>query len=605
MQLNPHEQSLWEQHKSFFAPDGQPNADAFEAYFAKYSSLTLDGMYVNPHVQMLIGTLLKQAPDEAFSMAFPVYYERHRTNNNSSSTELFDAWLNDIASERPDVLAKGLKAAAPNLNFTLQVMVLRDAQKFFPGSNIKDYAAPKLLKTKPSVILKQLNPNVSDMPYLLDMSAALMRDEDPQSKALGDTIVRGMFIARYGMPPENSKYVFSTDYRRPTDKYSSHDAFGMLDKHQIRMDPSVLLEQVRLRYNAKSVVFDALAYPIMVFEQPDSTPEARENAMAVVQNVLTYAEQNPEHGGLTYLVDLALARLHDMIPNPTLQQNIEKYMVARMAHSEKTASQVLQFAEKVDGPLFGTLVKHAVGQVPQKDLVPFMKDALHNMDTFKTKTRAPFELSHLSQGLKRELFQYLPADKLETYLSSTLKTCFGPAPDNYMAMTDKVWHARSLKGLFSTFAQLDWTPEKAETFKNSPLAPTAILLYLYVAAAGYNDRPEVNHQAGAPFTEWDPLPFLKAMYPEKQALWNQMTVGLLKMPVEDIAEIQKRQYEWVMASMYQAFSQTFLTDGLSFEATRGVIEALDANPLDYFINAHKNTGPALSFDLPDNMFDFQ
>lgn len=603
MPLTAFEQQLWEQHKDFFAPNGQINDDAFNAYFSKYANLSIEGNYVNPNVQALLGMLLKKAPDAAFSMALPFYYERHR---NSNVPEHFDAWLEDIAAERPELLAHGLKAAAPNLNFTMQVMVLRDAQKLFPNSNIKEYAGPKLLKTKPSVILKQLNPNVRDIPYLLDMSAALMRDQDPQSQALGDTIVRGIFIARYGMPPENAEYQFSSGHRHPTEKYSSHDAFGMLDKHHIKMDPDVLLEQVRLRYNAKSVVFDALAYPVMVFEQPHSTQEARDNAIKVLDNVLAYAAQNPDHGGQTYLVDEAFAQLHNIMPDPTVRQRIEQHMTARMDHSEKTASQVLQFAEKVGGTLLETIVKHAVAQVPPKDMVPFLQSTLHQMDTYHPKTRAPFDVRYVSSTLKRELFQYLPASKLETFLSGALKKCFEPAPKNYhSSVPDKVWHARSLKSMFSTFAQLEWSPEKAETFRKSPLGPTAILLYLYVAAAGYNDRPEVNHQSGAPFTEWDPLPFLKAMYPEKQALWNQMTVGLLKMPVEDIAEIQKRQYEWVMASMYQTFSQAFLTDGLSFEATRGVIEALDANPLDYFINASKNMEPVLSFDLPSNMFDFQ
>ena len=165
MILNNDELNIWKQHKDFFCPDDVVNEDAFNAYLEKYAQLNRDAnlSWNAPKYpqQQLLGIILEQAPDKAFETAFSLYYSQFRTGPNSIE---FDAWLGDIAVERPGILAKLLKTSTPHFNFTQQVMVLRDVQKCFPGSNIKDYADKKLLKTKPSVILKQFNPALVDMP---------------------------------------------------------------------------------------------------------------------------------------------------------------------------------------------------------------------------------------------------------------------------------------------------------------------------------------------------------------------------------------------------------------------------------------------------------
>ena len=87
-------------------------------------------------------------------------------------------------------------------------------------------------------------------------------------------------------------------------------------------------------------------------------------------------------------------------------------------------------------------------------------------------------------------------------------------------------------------------------------------------------------------------------------LWNQMTVGLLQMSTPNSGNDWRQQYQCVMGSMFQAFSQTFLADGPSLAITQGIIDSLAANPLDYFLNASKKPAPVMSLELPEDMFSF-
>lgn len=600
MILNNDEKEVWELQKGLFYPGGVANDDAFHAYLKKYSQLTdprfaVYSGYASYPEQLLLGVILKHTPDSVFQEAFTTYYSQFRTGENSAE---FDTFLGDLAVDRPNVLATALKSSAPSLDFTKQVMVLRDAQKWLPGSNIKDYAAPKLLKTKPSVIAKQINPRLEDMPYLVALSATLLRNEDPQSRALGDTIAKGSFIARYGMPIE---YKYGINLRLPTVKYCSDEAFTLLQRHGVTIAPSVLLQQVQLRYNAQSVVFDALAYPVRVLEDSNSPQSEKLNALDVLDEVLTFSESKPDHAGFNTVVESALSRLHAVVATPERRLRIEDrltlHMLGKNSYGCPSMASVLSTVERTNEALLFKLAGRAFDSIKPREKLYFLQNATIEVEQHKRKLTVA--LDSADTAVQNAFFALLPATQVEEFISGALYSFFDPATSS-----DNQDRTSSLKDMLNSFAQFDWPPENAAAFRASPLAATTILLYLYMAAAGHTDHLEPLGEAGIPYTDWTPLPFLKNMYPEKMELWNRMTLGLLQMPMEETKERKKEQYCKVMGSMFQAFSNSFLVDGPSLGITQGVIESLDANPLDYFMDAHKKKGPLLDLALPDDMFAF-
>ena len=605
MILNSDEQSIWALHKDFFYPDGISNEDAFNAYLQKYAQLgQLQGYARYPRYpqQQLLGVILKHAPDAAFKAAFQCYYSQFRTGASSAE---FDAWLGDVSIARPAVLAEALRYISPELNFTQQVMVLRDVQKWFPAHNIKKYAAPKLLKTKPNVILKQFNPMLVDMPHLLAMGAALIKNEDPQCKALGDTIVRGSFIARYGMPPESEEGTYVASMQRSTVKYCSTDAFAMLLRHGLKMDPGSLLQQVQLRYNAQSVIFDALAYPVQVLENEQSSQEEKTDALAVFNEVMIFSESHPNHLGFINVVESALARLHAVVPLEEQRVRIENHLVSHMenlsgnkleySNARYDVSVVLSTVRLSNPALMPILVKHLFDSIDANEKLQFIRNATDNADYGEHKY--PVNIGCADVDTKKSCFNLLPENQVEEFVLGTLRYCFESCTSAY----DQTPY---LKDVLDCFAHFDWSESKATVFRRSPLAATTILSYLYLNAIGHADAVEPMQEHGTPYMQWTPLPFLKKMYPEQTELWNSMTIGLLQMPIADTEEEKQHQYQKVMASMFNAFSKAFLVDGPSLGIAQGIIESLGASPLDYFIDAHKTISSALELTLPENMFSF-
>ena len=598
MILNTAEQEIWKEHQAFFAPNETPNDLAYSAYLNKYAQLTDYESRSGLAQQQLVGLLLKQAPDEAVINALPQYYKQFRTGANSVE---FDAWLGEFSARRAELVAQCFKQVAPELNFTQQVMILRDVQKWLPGSNIKDYAPPKLLKTKPSVILKQFNPTLPDMPYLLAMSGSLMREKDPQSQALGDTIVRGCFIARYGMLPESDEGRYPNSWQRPTVKYCTTEAFAMLLRHDVNMAPASLLQQVQLRYNAQSVMFDALAYPVMVFDNPHAASEATDYATAVLDEVLSFAEREPSHDGFGAIAEQALACIYGSLASrdATMSKRIEDVLEIhiRLAKFERystnrTYDNVLADVARSLGrgpDLLRPLAKKVLDAAPER--LAFLQRVTLDVgaDIYNTMSCAP--------PVCNAFFALLKPEEIEPYLVGSMCTFFD-------IKNDANSRTQKLKKAFQNLANYEWSAEQKNVFKKSPVAATTILLYLYMTASGHAKNPESTYEQGVPFTQWEPLPFLKKIYPENMPLWNQMTVGLLQMPMSNSGDDFRHQYQRVMGSMFQAFSQAFLAEGPSLAIAQGIIESLDANPLDYFLNANKKAAPVMSLELPEDMFTF-
>lgn len=588
MQLTTIETALWAEHRDFFCPDGVPNDSVFEAYLSKYAANPLPTIAHAGH-QNLIGVVLKHAPERAFEMGFASYYRNLRAEKDSP---MFDDWLGDVAKARPDLLRRSLKNAAPLMEFTEQIMVLRDAKKWFPEDNIKAYAAPKLLKTKPTVVMKQFNPVVVDMPHLLAMSASLMAQDDAQCKALGDTIARGCFIARYGMPPETDPASFANDgYRpRPSGKYCSPAALGMLVDHGIFMEPSDLLNQVQLRYKATSVVTDALAYPVRVFEDSNAPKNHRMFAFKVLDTVLADIATST----LPTQVTSALARIHHACGDTSVQQRIEMQCIAIMTKNSGQVGNILAQTSASSPALLEVMTKHVLTQIEPKQHLDFYYATLLNPRPFHGKL--PISCSTYDTQSTQAFFKELPVSCIESHVSHALHTIF-----EHQKPEDR---ATELATTMRRWTTLSWSKEQRDVFVQSPLAATTILVYLYMAASGQRKYIESTHQSSVPDTSWAPLPLLEKFYPEKKTLWNQMKLGLLQMPIEGSDVGRRAQYERVMASMFNVFSSAFLPNAPSFTIIQGMIQGLDVSPLDYFTHIQKNTEPTLTFDLTADMFEF-
>lgn len=591
--MNLQEQALWNKNKAFFSPFGVADPLAFDAYFGKYA--LLKGETPDAEQQMLLGVLFKHAPDETFAKFFPVYYAQFRTSEQSM---LFDAWLGDIAAERPDLLKRTFKSAAPHLNFTQQVMVLRDVQRWFPGSPIKEYATPKLLKTKPTVVLKQFTPALVDMPYLLDMSVSLMNTSDAQSQILGDTIVRGCFIARYGMPPENDE--------KPgvSVKYSSIAAFSMLQEHGIAMDPETLLQQVQLRYNAQSVMFDALAYCERVLSLPTLYPTMQGNANAVLANLLTFSENNLGHKGFDFFPIGALARIHALVDESTqtrIQTHLAQHMLFQDAQDLLT---VLTMAARHNGPLVKTLACALLQSVPASERTAFLQMAIFDAED-ENVPLGMLGLNHPPQEVAQALFEQIPSSEVASLVATVLRCIF--EDEGTHDRDDRVGCTHKLQDVLRSMVELQWSEEQRTAFQQSPQATTVLLLYMYLAATGARRWPESVQSSGVPNIDWMPLPVLKMLYPEQMPVWNRMTIELLNMPLSsqpEESDEHMRYYTSVMAAMYNALAQTFLENAPSFLATQGLIESLGVGALEYFERAPHKKESMMQWDLPEGMFSF-
>lgn len=592
MQMNPQEQALWNKHKAFFSPLDVVDHAAFDAYFNKYALIKEERPGADQ--QTLLGVLFKHAPEATFETFFPHYYAQFRTSLQSTQ---FDAWLGGIAAERADLLKRTFKSAGPLLNATQQVMVLRDVQRWFPGSVIKEYAPPKLLKTKPSVVLKQFTPALVDMPYLLDMSVSLMNDSDPQSKALGDTIVRGCFIARYGLPPSQSDECLSA-------KYSSIVAFSMLMDHGISMDPGTLLQQVQLRYNAQSVMFDALAYCERVLTAPAIYPTMQDNARDVLAEILTFSESNLGHKGFDALPMHALVRLYPRV-DATNQARIQTHLSESMFFNDaEDLSNILFIAAHHDSPLVKPLTRAVLDKTPANERPSFLQLALFNEEN--EDTPLAMALNHPPTAVRDALFEQVSPSEIAALVGATLRLIF----QGESTHRNESAHARRthmLADVLECMTELQWSEEQRMAFQQSLQATTAILLYVYSAASGARKWPESVHANGVPNMDWMPLPVLKMLYPEQMPVWNRMTIELLNMPLssqpEDSAEHMK-YYTNVMATMYNMLAQTFLENAPSLSATQGLIESLGIGALEYFESAPHKKEPVLQWDLPEGMFSF-
>lgn len=596
MKMTPEEHALWDKNKAFFSPSGTPDSAAFEAYFKKYG--LLKNADPGAPQQTLLGVLLKHAPDATFETYFAQYYEQFRTSYQSTQ---FDEWLGDVAATRPQLLARTFKSAAPLLNFTDQVMILRDVQRWFPGSAIKEYATPKLLKTKPTVILKQFAPALVDMPYLLDMSVSLMNDSDAQSKALGDTIVRGCFIARYGMP------AMEEESPGLTKKYCSIAAFSMLVHHGLTMAPGTLLQQVQLRYNAQSVMFDALAYCERVLSTPSQSPAMQANALETLAEILTFSENNLGHKGFDDTPMHALIGCYPWVDEP-MQTRIQTHLRDQMFFNNAEALlNVLTVAAHLRSPLVKPLSLALLDKVPFNEKTSFLHLALFNEENDE-QPLGMLAHSHLPTLVKDALFEQVAPAEIADLVRITLRLIFNDEDACSDDTNDKAGRTHRLKDVLECMAALQWSEEQRVAFQHSPQAATALLLYMYSSATGARHWPEPVHSNGVPNTDWMPLPVLTMLYPEQMPVWSRMTIELLNMPVpleqENSDKQDMQQYMNVMAAMYNLLAQTFLENAPSFLATQGLIESLGVGSLEYFEGAQHKKEPMVQWELPENMFSF-
>ncbi len=167
MHYHPQEIAQWEPLKDLLAPDGVVDDDAVRLYLAQYARLQLKKTYPSDTDGTALGAVLKRASLDSIGSTFPVFYSKfrlHQLNEYGANESVlldyiaFDDWLQDMAAGRPNDLEVLLRQAAGVLDFTHQAMVLRDAKKWLPESDMTSYIPPELLKKRPASLFKDFSP---------------------------------------------------------------------------------------------------------------------------------------------------------------------------------------------------------------------------------------------------------------------------------------------------------------------------------------------------------------------------------------------------------------------------------------------------------------
>ena len=327
-----------------------------------------------------------------------------------------------------------------------------------------------------------------------------------------------------------------------------------------------------------------------MFEDANASQEHRLFAFKVLDTVLVDIAAST----LANQVTSALARIHHACGDVSVQQRIETQCIASMTKNPGQVGNMLGQTSASSPALLEVLTKHVLTQIAPEQQLDFYHATLLNPRPFHGKL--PISCSIFDTKSTQAFFKELPASCIEPHVSHALRTIF-----EHQKPEDR---ATELASTMRKWTHLSWSEEQRRAFVQSPLAATTILVYLYMTASGQRKYIESTHHSGVPDMSWAPLPLLEKFYPEKKPLWNQMKLGLLQMPMANSDMGKKMQYERVMASMFNVFSSAFLPDSPSFATIHGMIEGLDASPLDYFTHIQKNTEPALSFELPQGMFEF-
>lgn len=590
MQYTESELQAWSNAADFFEPNGVLDIDACEKYYGVHLAREMHAPHIKNENGELLFALMKKTVDmpQAQKTFARVY------NALRSDSPRLQPFLNHMAQDAPDILRNWFKEASLNADLTSQILLLRDVKQWLPNEDVGQYTNAAILTMKPSAFVKKFSPDVSDMEPLLEVAQAFQTK--PEYAHLGSLMLQGIFIALYGKehkPQDPDDKTPLTIAQSLETKYSARAAFGLMQRTGIRLPPSDLMELIKARYRAQCLESDALAY---TYESLNSaaSPEQREYGLQVLDTVLQAQTKKPDFlynkGLLHVYAVLEKDQAHD---NALLMQRIKGALFHHIdadempARSMNTVTEVVPslasafldaLQKRAKDPqnqkLLGTLYMGRHDQIYQ----PLVSWHLPHPEQLRVMSQQRATPQQITQLFENEFDRIL-----EKKLSDQ-------KPRNPLSIME------DLQSAMRQFVRHEWPQEKLEHLKNDPVLPKWVLTQLCLGACA-TTLPGLQRSV-MPQLNADPLPLLRRLYPEHNALWNTMVKAMLTSEVKDLPSYQKQQTQ-----LFNIFSSAFLPGKPTMADMKIVSETMGMTVLDYVVTACGQAHALVLPELDGSVFD--
>lgn len=591
MHYHPQEIAQWAPLKDLLAPDGVVDDNAVRLYLAQFARLQQGKSYPSDTDGTALGTVLKHASLQSLGSTFAVFYSKFRLHQPNEYRDdesvpfdhiAFDDWLQDMAASRPSDLEVLLRQAASVLDFTHQAMVMRDAQKWLPDSDMTSYVPPELLKKRPASLFKDFSPTAKDIPYLVEVGAALAeKGPSPKHRELGDTLLRSCFFACYKERRES--------YNPNLYQFDSAKAFGLIENHAPMDDYEKLIGQLFVRIKEPTAIWDALGYCVQTLQDPYKSKAQKTRAEGIAAVVLKAETEREHNKRFQHTAAHAMACIYNATSNQELKTAIVDFLDTR-AHARAWAlmPELLSMLPELSPDLLDAVM----ARLEAKQTPASWQTVTTTLVTgLRLDVRLPYSVYDATDEGEQFFFNKLSGGQLLVHLREALAWCGG--------------NPEQLEKLMESLSTKTWSQEQKETVRNDTLVPTLVMLHLYLRASTCDTLHSLSDGA-LPKTNWQPLPLLAKLYPEHAPLWRTMQLGILGLAPQGSGTFEHHaephRAQTLMQNFFDMFSKSFSSGVGSFGACRGIIEGLGIAPVEYFIN-HVHAAPTATFELPENMFD--
>lgn len=593
MHYHPQEQVQWQEVQYLLAPDGVEDQKAIKSYLTKFTQLSSGVQYHGRPDPTALGAVLKHGEMASIEDAFVAFYRQFRLyeplpsysddENTPRDYIVFDEWLADMAEARPEDLQVLLRKASTELGFTHQAMVLRDAKKWLPDSDMLSYIPEDLPSKRPATLFKDFTAAAKDLGFLVDVGATLVaQGPTDKHKALGDTLMRSCFFSCYQQGRDRNE-----DSSRDT---NAKAAFELIEKYPLIDDFSTLLKQMYVRVKKPAAGWDALSYCAATLEKETASDKDKARANAMVADIIEKENSKGMRDRYHYQASHALGRIYQATTDAPTQSLIMDFL-------EKHTHLAHNFLANVIDPLARTsplALQALLDRLQVGQPVQVWNEVLAVLSTSVSINPAcGYTVNSCGSEASQVVFSTLQGPEL--------LACLQTAVDAVCADKSTQDHGSNLEELLRELSERQWSPEQRETARQSGWPATAVLLQLYLAGCDDQSAGQEPLIGALPFTQWQPLPFLRMLYPEQASLWRSMELGILDMPLDPDQRAANSQQ--LMVNLFDMFSKSFSAQGANFQTCQKIMEGLDFTPLDFFLsNVSKTPDPV--FNLPEDMFTF-
>jgi hypothetical protein len=345
---------------------------------------------------------------------------------------------------------------------------------------------------------------------------------------------------------------------------------------------------VYVRIKKPPAVWDALSYCVATLERGDATYKEKTRVNAMIADIFEKESSREMQTRYQHFSNNALARIYELTQETNTKSLILDFMDTQIHAQSRFFMKVVEPLAELSPTLLNELLS-----LMQKKQSPEVWDEILTVLATQIEMHPDcgYRLCAYEGKTSQLVFSQLKGKDLLACLNTALKSvCF-----------EEHGSSMRLEGLLSQLSERAWTQEQLDTVRQSFWPATAVLLQLYLSACSAQSTEQLATIGALPFTQWQPLPFLRMLYPEKAPLWRNMELGILDMPLTP--ELKASNGQRLMVNLFEMFAQSFATEKTHFNTCRGVIESMGIAPLDYFRSCMQMTMTPV-FELPDDMFSF-